>query len=97
MNAPNTNTPGPWEAVTRGDGTLWIYPTNGSTVYDSREPEVWPLSPADARLIAASPTMKALIEEYVAGIGSICGANNREAKFLEDIEDKARAILKTLA
>ena len=54
-------------------------------------------SDADARLYAASPTMKALIEEYVAGIGSICGANNREARFLEDIEDKARAILASLA
>lgn len=38
---------------------------------------------------------RAVLRAYLDGIGTICGANNREAAFLERIEDMAKAAIAT--
>ena len=38
---------------------------------------------------------RAVLRDYLAGIATIAGANNREAAFLEHIEDMAKAALAT--
>lgn len=38
----------------------------------------------------AHEAMLAVLRDFLAGIGNISGANNREAQFLESIEDAAR-------
>lgn len=45
------------------------------------------------QLIAAAPDMLATLKSFIEGVGNISGADNREAQFLERIEDAARAII----
>lgn len=56
------HTPGPWTIhQTRKGAEVWIQSERG-TVFDSGAPNEWPLSEANARLIAAAPDLLAACE-----------------------------------
>ena len=50
---------------------------------------------AKRALAASQEQCRAILRAYLDGIGTICGADNREAAFLERIEDMAKAALAT--
>ena len=65
-----TWTPGPWLVTTPSNGKrgrdIWICTNEMKTIYDSLLPDAWPLSEANARLIAQAPAMYEALEAIAA-------------------------------
>ena len=76
MSKQAKHTPGPWSVTTSrstGSGQPWItrdYDTGGvlSTVFDGENPQTFPLSQANARLIATAPDLLAACEAVLNAI-----------------------------
>ena len=91
------HTRGPWTAKVQSDGSLWIMGGHGSSVYDSALADTWPLSEADARLIAAAPDLlEALegIEEHARQV--LCEITDQDTGWFYQLQaatGKARAAI----
>lgn len=87
-----THTPGPWNIAIRNrhEGEcapgLWITGAN-NTVVDTGNLKAWPLSDANARLIAAAPDMLAALRWLVEAV------EDNDAGSLESAVARAKAAI----
>jgi hypothetical protein len=74
------HTPGPWSTARIGKDFkhVWIHSDEKVTVFDSSEPETWPMTEADAQLIAAAPEMLQSLRVMMLGVDEYWAEANPE-------------------